>query len=60
MDLFGCFEEIKSGMCCDSPNLWQFSGDAVVLFSHFGRMTDWFIGPADLLASYDLFFLHSV
>jgi hypothetical protein len=35
----------------DSPNLLQFTIDALVLFS------DWFIGETDLLACYDLFFV---
>jgi hypothetical protein len=39
---------------CDGPNLLQFSLDAIVLFSHFGK-GDWFIGETDLVTSYDLF-----
>jgi hypothetical protein len=35
---------------CDSPNLLQFSRDAIVFFSHFGSVTG-------LLANYDLFFV---
>jgi hypothetical protein len=34
-------------LLCDTPNLLQFSVDAVVLCTRFGRV-------ADLLASYDL------